>query len=213
MKIKSAEKHYAKIFKERGDALIDLNKSREATEYFDKAIQINPNDDEETVLNDREDNDLNQSKVYKDEIVFYNKAMKVNLNCDIELFSSNADCSKCHELLEYNHKAIQIDPNCAETLFKKGAACEEIEWCDTTIQMYQKRPFTNKALHNLIKRTGSITERYGRPIANNPNLVEEFDQKENALNSLTKNKIPFEIKKTHSCRRYLRNEILKRVKM
>jgi tetratricopeptide (TPR) repeat protein len=139
--------HDADAWNNKGYALANLGKYKEAIKCYDRAIKVDPNNAEawcskgSTLHKLNKDSTLHKLNKYKKAIVCYDKALEIDPNY-AEAWYSKGDTldslGKHEEAIKHFDNALKIDPDHARAWKRKGDALYKLDKYDEAIKCYDK---------------------------------------------------------------------------
>jgi tetratricopeptide (TPR) repeat protein len=192
------DQNYFIALSNKGGALDGLGRHKEAIEWFDKALAIDP--DNVKVLGNK-GGALDTLGRHEEAIEWFDKALAIDPNDVIALCNKGVSLGhmgRHKEAIEWFDKALAIDPNYVIALCNKGVSLsdlgrykEAIEWFDKALAI---DPDNVKALGNKgvslghLGRYKEAIESYDKILAIDPNNDFSLNSKRNALARLRKEK-------------------------
>lgn len=154
-----------------GLSLIQQGKFREALEYFDKILAIDPND---PISLGNKGGILTQLYRHEEALVFYNKALQIdptNTSVLNNLAASLFELGRIDESLQTLDKILEIEPNNVKILILKGKVLSESKRYQEAFSIFKKAIETDPTNEEAKKLSHSaVTEIMLIPIKNSKYL-------------------------------------------
>jgi Tfp pilus assembly protein PilF len=175
----------------RGDIFYDQGNYKQAIQYYDNALAIDPN--YKYALYGKGDS-LNSLGNYTQAIQYYDKALAMDPNYKYALYGKGDSLNSLGnytQAIQYYDKALAIDPNYKYALYGKGDSLNSLGNYTQAIQYYDKAlamdPNNVNALTgkgNALGGEGNYTQAiqyYDKALAMDPNNVNALTGKSHAL--------------------------------
>jgi eukaryotic-like serine/threonine-protein kinase len=146
----------------KGNSLWTLGKNQDAIEYFDRALEINPRD--ENALHNK-GSALDQLGKYQDAIECYNRALQLNPK-DENAWNSKGNAlyrlGKHQGAIECYDRALQLKPGDENALHNKGSALDQLGKHQDAIECYDRVLELNPKAYKTWYNKGATLGNLGR---------------------------------------------------
>ena len=141
-------------------------------QYYDKALDVDPND--KNALN-AEGNELYDIGNYDGAIQYYDKALSLDPNFTKSLYNKGFALYKMDDYdgaIQYYDKALAVAPNYTNALHAKGMVLDDLENYDGAIQYYDKALSINPYDDDVLDSKGTTLRHMG----NYTGAIQYFDK-------------------------------------
>jgi tetratricopeptide (TPR) repeat protein len=178
----------------KGEDLHRLGRYQEAIEYYDRALEIEPND---ALVWYNKGTTLGSLEKYDESIENFDRALAIDPNYVSALYNKGIallHLGRYEEALEYHDRALAIDPNHVKALISNGLALRNLERYNEAIEYYDKalaidpnnvNALGGKGLALLsLERYNEAIEYFDKALAIDPNDDVARNNKADALEKL-----------------------------